>query len=72
MKNAVFWNVTPCSFCVNRRLGGSYRLHLQGRRICELGTSVTEAIRYSETSDYTKSTRRHIPEDILHGTYCFL
>jgi hypothetical protein len=40
MKNAVFRDVAPCSFCVNRRFGGSYRLHLQGRRICERGTSV--------------------------------
>jgi hypothetical protein len=28
MKIAVFWDVAPCSFCVNRRFGGSYRLHL--------------------------------------------
>jgi hypothetical protein len=30
MKNAVFWDVTPCKSCVNRRFGGTYRLHLQG------------------------------------------
>jgi hypothetical protein len=29
MKNAVFWDVVPCRSCVNRRLGGTYRLHLQ-------------------------------------------
>jgi hypothetical protein len=29
MKNAVFWDVAPCSSCVNRRFGGTYRLHLQ-------------------------------------------
>jgi hypothetical protein len=28
MKNAVFWNVAPCRYCVNRRFGGTYRLHL--------------------------------------------
>jgi hypothetical protein len=27
MKNAVFWDVAPCRFCVNRRFGGTYRLH---------------------------------------------
>jgi hypothetical protein len=27
MKNAVFWDVTPCGSCKNRRLGGTYRLH---------------------------------------------
>jgi hypothetical protein len=39
MKNAVFWDVAPCRFCVNRRFGGKYRLHLQGRKIRERGTS---------------------------------
>jgi hypothetical protein len=40
MKNAVFWDVVPCRYCVNRRFGGTYRLHLQGRKIRERGTSV--------------------------------
>jgi hypothetical protein len=31
----------PCRACVNRRFGGTYRLHLQGRKIRELGTSVS-------------------------------
>jgi hypothetical protein len=33
--NAVFWDVTPCRSCVNRRFGGTYCLHLQGRKIRE-------------------------------------
>jgi hypothetical protein len=41
MKNAVFWDVAPCGFCVNRRFGGTYRLHLQGRNIREQGTSLS-------------------------------
>jgi hypothetical protein len=56
MKNAVFWDVAPCRSCVNRRFGGTFRLHLQG-------TLKMEEIRSSETSVYTRSTRRHIPED---------
>jgi hypothetical protein len=33
-KSTVFWHITPCSpLKVNRRLGGIYRLHLQGPRI---------------------------------------
>jgi hypothetical protein len=32
MKKDVFWGVAPCRNCVNRRFGGTYRLHLQGRR----------------------------------------
>jgi hypothetical protein len=35
LKNGVFWDVAPCGFCVNRRFGGSYSLHFQGRRTCE-------------------------------------
>jgi hypothetical protein len=39
--NAVFWDVAPCISCLNRRFGGKYRLHLQGRKIRERGTSVS-------------------------------
>jgi hypothetical protein len=41
MKNDVFWYVAPCRSCVNRRFGGMYRLHLQCRKICERGTSMS-------------------------------
>jgi hypothetical protein len=41
MKNAVFWDVLSCRFCVNRRFGGTYSIHLQGRKIREPGTSVS-------------------------------
>jgi hypothetical protein len=41
MENVVFWDVAPCRSCVNRRFGGTYRLHLQGRKIRERGTSVS-------------------------------
>jgi hypothetical protein len=30
MKNAVFWDVTPCDSCKSRRFGGTYRFHHQG------------------------------------------
>jgi hypothetical protein len=40
MKNAVFWDVALCRSCVNRCFGGIYRLHLQGRKIRERGTSM--------------------------------
>jgi hypothetical protein len=29
-KNGVFWDVTPCGSCKNRRFGGTSRLHHQG------------------------------------------
>jgi hypothetical protein len=31
MKNAVFWDVTPCGSCKNRRFGGKYCLHHQSK-----------------------------------------
>jgi hypothetical protein len=35
MKSIVFWDITPCSLLkVNRHFGGTYRLHLRGRKIC--------------------------------------
>jgi hypothetical protein len=30
MKNAVFWDVTPCGSCKNRSFLGTYRLHHSG------------------------------------------
>jgi hypothetical protein len=35
MKNAIFWDVAPCRSSVNRRFRGTYRLHLQGRKVRE-------------------------------------
>jgi hypothetical protein len=46
--------------------GGSVCSHLL--TLADFSILMMEAIRFSETSVYTKSTRRHIPEDyILHG-----
>jgi hypothetical protein len=44
MKSSVFWDITPCGpLKVNRRLGGTCRLHHQGRRI-------SQAIKQSEAT----------------------
>jgi hypothetical protein len=33
VKSIIFWDMTSCSpLSFNRRFGGTYRLHLQGRR----------------------------------------
>jgi hypothetical protein len=33
LKSIIFWDVTPCSLLsYNRRFGGTYRLHLPGRK----------------------------------------
>jgi hypothetical protein len=42
MKNGVFWDVTPCGSCKNRRFGGTQDTFIRVTRIGELGTlSVT-------------------------------
>jgi hypothetical protein len=41
LKNAVFWDVAPCIYCINWRFGGTYHLHLQSTKIHERGTSVS-------------------------------
>jgi hypothetical protein len=65
MKNAIFWDVAPCRSCVNRRFGRTYRLHLQGRRIRERGTSVSEQVAQSAAtfSRWFLSRRFFYPED---------
>jgi hypothetical protein len=64
MKNAVFWDVAPRGFIINRRFG----------RTCPSDTFIRprfsstlkmEATRSSETSTsiYSEPTRLHIPQD---------
>jgi hypothetical protein len=80
MKSAVFWDMTPCTSCVNRNFGGTYRLHLQGRKIHELKppahadssladfSSLKMEVIYSSETLVHIDTWRHIPEDgILHS-----
>jgi hypothetical protein len=70
-KNAVSWDMGPCRSCVNRCFEGTYRLHFQGRKIRERGTSVSRWLQTVETSVHTRSTRPHIPGDgILHSHFC--
>jgi hypothetical protein len=59
MKNAVFWDVASCRWLQPPAHAGS--------SLADFSTLKMEAIRFSETSAHTRSTRRHIPEDgILH------
>jgi hypothetical protein len=75
MKNAVFWDITPCCSCSNRRLEERIASISRVERNSWLGTMLEvpsslilytfmkEAIRPSETSVLTIATRRHIQED---------
>jgi hypothetical protein len=77
LKNALFWDVTPCGSCKIRGFGGKYRLHHQDGRNQRAGKTLAVTsnwitlrrnTNYSETSVLTRTTRRHIAEDgILHS-----
>jgi hypothetical protein len=62
MKNAVFWDVAPCSLQPPAQADFS---------LADFSTLKMEAMRFSETSVHTRSTRRHIPDDgILYIVCC--
>jgi hypothetical protein len=78
IKHTTFWDITTCSpLKVNQHFRGTYRLHLQGRRISRARNQhesrwqaelKMEAICSSETSaDFQHTTRCYIPEDSFTG-----
>jgi hypothetical protein len=60
MMNAVFWDVAPCRSCANRRFLGTYRLHLQGRKI-----SVSRLL---QTASHNESGPNHHQEIFMKCT----
>jgi hypothetical protein len=77
INNAVFWDVTPCGFVridvSGERLASIIRLKETSDLVTlavtiNWSTLMMEAIRSSETSIPTRTTRGHIPEyGILHS-----
>jgi hypothetical protein len=71
MKNAVFWDVAQCRSCVYSCFGGtSQPTGHGGFSLADFSTLKMEAIRSSEMSVHTRSTRRHIPEDGILLSSC--
>jgi hypothetical protein len=75
MKNGVFWDVTPCGSCKNRRFRGTsprssgcqeFVYNVSSSPI--LVTLIMESLRTSETLGLARATRCNIPGDgILHS-----
>jgi hypothetical protein len=55
MKNAVFWEVTPCGSYKNRCFGGLYSLHYQSEKIGKLGTTLAVTSNRSTLRRYTRN-----------------
>jgi hypothetical protein len=47
VKSALLCDVTKCGFYKNRRFGGTYRIHHQGDKLGELGTTLAETRNHS-------------------------
>jgi hypothetical protein len=61
MNNVVFWDVAPYRSCVNRRFGGTYRLHLQGRKISERRTSVNKWLQPDTSTTHSSRSVNFLP-----------
>jgi hypothetical protein len=63
MKNVVFWSVALYRSWVNWRFGGTYSLHLQGRKILERWTSVSRWLQTEPpvgTTSYIRAVREGV------------
>jgi hypothetical protein len=47
MNVAIFWNKAPCGPHMNQRFGGTYHLHLQGRKSTKKANSVKQVSRHN-------------------------
>jgi hypothetical protein len=58
MKRPLFWDITLCStLSVNRRFRGTCRLHLQGRRVIQVGLWLPPAFMLVSCFDYSTTLK---------------
>jgi hypothetical protein len=74
MKNTAFCDVARCSSCVNRRFGGTCRLHLQGRKSASEESAWASSCRLRcqdgrESGPHRKYPPRHAP---IPALACYL
>jgi hypothetical protein len=74
MKNSVFWDMAPCRSYVNRRFGGTYRLHLKDRKIRVRRTSVSRWLQSAAGSSHAdfstlKMEAIRSSETLVHTRY---
>jgi hypothetical protein len=70
LKSTILWHITPCSkLKVNRRFGGKYRLHLQGRKISWARNQSESRWQAWRWSRYVPPKRQQTFNG-LHGVIC--
>jgi hypothetical protein len=72
IKSTIFWVITPCiPLRVNRRFGGTYRLHFQRRQISRARNQRENRWQADQSASRQRTIRRYIPEDVtLHNHRC--
>jgi hypothetical protein len=62
LKNTVLWVIMPCSSEKARRFGGTYSLHLQGRRVSQARRQLKQAVSRDPHVESQASSRPSKPE----------